>query len=163
MLDWAARLTPLLLAAVASPQPGTVKSFGDWAVGCDNALSCEMTSLVSDSVEDDLARAGWLTLSRSGARGDAPAVSISARPALPAIRAAAIPAGDAVAPAPKIITAMQTVSGCEPDGAQDTPAQAFRLDGGNMLVLLACGAGAYNLTSAAYVVGAGGGGQVRTR
>ncbi|MES2444799.1 MAG: DUF1176 domain-containing protein [Pseudomonadota bacterium] len=40
-------MLPLLLALIAAPgpAPGDVKIFGDWAVACDNAKSCEMTSL----------------------------------------------------------------------------------------------------------------------
>lgn len=31
------------------PAPGTLKTFGDWAVGCDNTLSCTMASLGPES------------------------------------------------------------------------------------------------------------------
>lgn len=35
----------LFLAMIAGPQLGKVKTFGDWAVACDNVKRCEMTSL----------------------------------------------------------------------------------------------------------------------
>ena len=34
-----------LALAQAVPQPGPMKTFGDWAVACDNVKRCEMTSL----------------------------------------------------------------------------------------------------------------------
>lgn len=42
-------MIPLLLlaaAAAAGPQPGAVKTFKDWTVGCDNARACHATSLL---------------------------------------------------------------------------------------------------------------------
>lgn len=42
-------LTAMMLmaaqAATAAPKPGAIKSFGAWAVACDNVHRCEMTSL----------------------------------------------------------------------------------------------------------------------
>lgn len=38
-------MLPLLLALIAGPELSEVKIFGDWAVACDNARRCEMTSL----------------------------------------------------------------------------------------------------------------------
>ena len=48
-------LTFLLLAAAPSvPQPGPIKTFGDWAVACDNVHRCEMTSfLLTDDQSDE--------------------------------------------------------------------------------------------------------------
>lgn len=46
-------MTLLLFAAQAAPHPSEVKSFGDWAVACDNARRCEMTSLVPDDATDE--------------------------------------------------------------------------------------------------------------
>jgi hypothetical protein len=31
-----------------APAPAPLKSFGDWAVACDNLRLCEMTSLIGD-------------------------------------------------------------------------------------------------------------------
>jgi len=74
----------LLAALPADPAPGPIKTFGDWAVACDNIHDCEMTSLLPGdgmSVEDS----GYDMMSLSIARGRGPAgaftieVSISAR------------------------------------------------------------------------------------
>lgn len=35
----------------SAPKPGALKTFGDWAVGCDNVNSCEMASLGPDGGE----------------------------------------------------------------------------------------------------------------
>jgi len=37
-----------LLAAAAAPQPGELKTYRDWIVGCDNGLACHATSLVPE-------------------------------------------------------------------------------------------------------------------
>lgn len=37
-----------LAAAAASPQPGTLKTFGDWTVGCDNGRTCKAVALVPE-------------------------------------------------------------------------------------------------------------------
>ena len=47
-----------LLLATATPDPGALKTFGDWAVGCDNARRCEAAALAPDG-ED---RATYLML-----------------------------------------------------------------------------------------------------
>lgn len=38
----------LLAAALAAPQPGSLKTFGDWTVGCDNGLACQAVALFPD-------------------------------------------------------------------------------------------------------------------
>lgn len=37
--------------ANAPPKPGTLKTFGDWTVGCDNTLRCELRSLATAADE----------------------------------------------------------------------------------------------------------------
>lgn len=37
--------------AAAKPRPGELKTFGDWTVGCDNTLRCELRSLASEGAE----------------------------------------------------------------------------------------------------------------
>jgi hypothetical protein len=67
----------MILAAlalqVAVPQPGELRTFQDWAVGCDNSRACQATSLAPDGAE------AWQTLSiRRGAEGSAePALSFT--------------------------------------------------------------------------------------
>ena len=45
----------LLLAAAdaATPKPGSIETFGDWTVACDNVRRCEMTSLIPDNQAPD--------------------------------------------------------------------------------------------------------------
>ena len=53
-------ITLLLAAAAASaaPQPGEIKTYGDWTVGCDNGWRCQAGSLFPEPQEDDLYAAG---------------------------------------------------------------------------------------------------------
>lgn len=46
-------LTLLAAAALAARQPGVLKTFGDWTVGCDNGLACQAVALVPDTAERD--------------------------------------------------------------------------------------------------------------
>jgi hypothetical protein len=65
-------LLALLAALAADPVPGPIKTFGDWAVACDNIHDCEMTSLLPGdglSVEGS----GYDAISLSIARGPGPA------------------------------------------------------------------------------------------
>lgn len=66
----------VMLAAVASvlPKPGELKSFDDWAVGCDNIRSCTAVSLMEmESGENQLT----VRISRGGGRSDVPRLSIA--------------------------------------------------------------------------------------
>ena len=64
-----------LAAAAAQPQPGALKTFGDWEVGCDNVLNCSMRSLRERGPEaPDIS----LTISRSDGRL-APAMFLAVR------------------------------------------------------------------------------------
>lgn len=42
-----------LLLAAAAPQPGELKTFADWTVGCDNARTCQAVALVPESDDRD--------------------------------------------------------------------------------------------------------------
>ncbi len=47
---------PILLAlaaATASPQPGELKTFRDWIVGCDNGRACQAVALVPESEDGE--------------------------------------------------------------------------------------------------------------
>jgi len=35
------------VAAVPVPKPGTLQTYGDWTLGCDNVLHCETRSLLA--------------------------------------------------------------------------------------------------------------------
>jgi hypothetical protein len=64
-------LIMLVSAAVAAaPQPGILKTFGDWTVGCDNGRACHATALVPEDWPDDA-----MTMSvRRAAEADAAAI-----------------------------------------------------------------------------------------
>ena len=59
--DSAARLPASPIAAPsgaspdtgASPEPGELKTFGDWTIGCDNARACQANALVPESGDRD--------------------------------------------------------------------------------------------------------------
>lgn len=70
------------------PRPGALKTFGDWAVGCDNTLRCELRSLGSDvgegpdvivSVGRDAGPAGKIDVSVDGADDARLAVAVDGR------------------------------------------------------------------------------------
>lgn len=42
-----------LAAATAAPQPGELKTFRDWIVGCDNGRACMAVALVPESEDGD--------------------------------------------------------------------------------------------------------------
>lgn len=61
-----------LLAAAAVPAPGEVRSFRDWAVGCDNGRACTAIALVPEESADE----DWLVMSlgRAAAPGARPRI-----------------------------------------------------------------------------------------
>ncbi|MET3724435.1 DUF1176 domain-containing protein [Sphingomonas trueperi] len=88
------------------------------------------------------------------ARGPKPASMVPAEAPLPVVPAIA-PTGGAAAVSPTLIARLNKESGCGENYAEALPQPEPEIDalgGGATLVLLACGSGAYNLTSAAYVV-----------
>ncbi|MCX8476129.1 MAG: DUF1176 domain-containing protein [Sphingomonas sp.] len=64
----------LLAAAQAAPAPSDVKTFGDWAVACDNLLSCEAASLMSDEAFDNVPQ---IAITREAGAAGALAIEIS--------------------------------------------------------------------------------------
>ena len=46
-------LTLFAAVALAAPQPGALKTFGDWTVGCDNGLECMAVALVPEAADRD--------------------------------------------------------------------------------------------------------------
>ena len=47
---------PILLAlaaAATAPQPGELKTFRDWIVGCDNGRACQAVALVPESEDGE--------------------------------------------------------------------------------------------------------------
>lgn len=66
-----------MLLAAAAPQPGELKTFTDWTVGCDNGRACQAVALLS---EPGLEGAS-LAITRGSATGAAPRIWITARDA----------------------------------------------------------------------------------
>ena len=70
----AAYFTYLIFAAsLGASQPGELKTFTDWTVGCDNGLNCHATSLNSENDED---RDLFVTVKRDGAEESRPVVTM---------------------------------------------------------------------------------------
>lgn len=91
------------------------------------------------------------------ARGTRPAGTVPAAAALPIVAAAPLAGGGAKVP-PALLARLNKASGCGANYSADFPQPApetGNLGGGATLVLLACGSGAYNLASQAYVVRGG--------
>lgn len=65
----------LAFLAAAAPQPGELRTFRDWIVGCDNGLACRATSLVPEG--EELGEDGaMLSLSRGPGAGAPPIISV---------------------------------------------------------------------------------------
>jgi hypothetical protein len=76
-----------LLLAAAAPQPSEVRTFQDWAVACDNGLTCEAVALMPEAAEGDKDWSGWVTLMlrRGGRAGDAPVLMLQNVDGAPAV------------------------------------------------------------------------------
>lgn len=70
-----------LAAAAVQPQPGALKTFGDWTVGCDNVRACQAVALVPEgqSREDYL----LLVIRRDAGPGARPVLTLSTERSLP--------------------------------------------------------------------------------
>jgi Protein of unknown function (DUF1176) len=74
------RSLTLMLAAAATataptPQAGTLHSFGDWIVGCDNGRACQAVALMPDNMPDD---SSTMVISRAADPAAPPVISMSA-------------------------------------------------------------------------------------
>ena len=67
----------LILLAAAAVQPGAVKTFKDWTVGCDNGRSCQAVALMPENDYDD---AATLVLTRGPAANAIPQMTIAGEP-----------------------------------------------------------------------------------
>ncbi len=71
-----------LAAAAAQPQPGALRTFGDWTVGCDNARRCQAVALVPKVDASDTYL--MLVVRRDPAGRMMPTLSLSIEDELPA-------------------------------------------------------------------------------
>ena len=65
----------LLAAQAATPQPGELRLFRDWTVGCDNGLACEAIALLPEG--EDWEQWTTLSLRREAAAGARPVVLLT--------------------------------------------------------------------------------------
>ena len=96
-------LALVLAAAAAQPQPGALRTFRDWTVGCDNARACQAVALVPEGEDRDAylllvvrREAGpnarpVLTLSTEKNLPGSAALRVDGRPVLRIARAALLP------------------------------------------------------------------------
>ena len=63
-------LAPAVAAVTPVPQPGEIKTFKDWAVGCDNGGVCKAVSLVPDQSNAFDNWQGPITLVRTSDKSD---------------------------------------------------------------------------------------------
>jgi hypothetical protein len=82
-----------------APRPGVLKTFGDWTVGCDNTLACELRSLAPEGGDPQEVTVSIASAAGPGGRtaitiddgGDAePAVALDGRPVTGALTLAAM-------------------------------------------------------------------------
>lgn len=109
------------------------------------ALSLSGLSAAMRYADDRQGRVG--TVTALVARGDRPASTVPAAPALPVVRAAAITTVAPEIPTAAAIAGMRRQLECPADDFGPVSQDGYRLDARTTLVLLSCGAGAYNMTS----------------
>lgn len=116
------------------------------------SLSLAGVSAALRFVDAQQGRAGGVTA--LVARGARPASAVPPAPPLPVVVAAPLSHGEASLPS-GLLARLNKASGCDQDYSADFPQPAPEtgaLGGGATLVLVACGSGAYNLSSAAFIV-----------
>lgn len=95
------------------------------------------------------------TVTAAIARGKKPASAVPASPPLPEVRSIA-PSGVPARISPALRNAMVAASACETEDVNTKdPLTGYALGDGKTLVLLPCGAGAYNFSSVPFVVAGG--------
>jgi uncharacterized protein DUF1176 len=105
-------------------------------------------------IDDAQGRAG--TVTALIAAGPKPASAVPAAAALPVVPALRSSTKAPENPTPALLGALVKSAGCDPDGViGDLPVERYRLDAEATLVLIACGRGAYNFSSAAFILRGG--------
>ena len=104
-------------------------------------------------IDAEQRRAG--TVTAAVAKGTKPASAVPPVAPLPKVPSVA-PSGAAAKVTPALIKTMRSLSGCDTeDGQSSDPITGNAIGGGKTLVLLPCGAGAYNFSTVPFVVTAG--------
>ena len=113
-------------------------------------LSLKGASAAMRWIDAQQGRAG--TVTALVAKGDRPAVTVPDRRAAPVIRAV-VATGSTSKPTPKQLADMKRLAACGDDSfAAKMPPEVHALGGGTTLVMLPCSSGAYNLSSALFVI-----------
>ena len=68
-------LAAVLALAAAAPQPGELKTFRDWTVGCDNGRACQAVALLPEDGEDGAV----LAISRGAEANAVPVIWVTSR------------------------------------------------------------------------------------
>jgi hypothetical protein len=138
---------PAVIAAIRSGRQVRILGANGAAIG---TASLEGASAALLYMDDRQRRAGTVTaLVRSGTR---PATSVPPPPPLPVVRAVPLTRSPPIAVGSARIKALRKQHGCtvEEVGGPDS-AEVYPLGANQSLVLLACGAGAYNVSHVPFV------------
>ncbi|HET8612466.1 MAG TPA: DUF1176 domain-containing protein [Sphingomonas sp.] len=128
----------------------TVTGIGGTGLG---SISMKGSGAAMRYIDAEQGRAGGMTA--LAAKGPAPAGMVPPPPPLPVIYAPP-PVRDVAPPLPPaMLAAMRQRNGCDIQTAAPDTTAAYTLDGRDTLVLLFCGSGAYNATSAPLIVSGG--------
>jgi hypothetical protein len=132
---------------------GKKMTLTDIAGAEDANISLAGSSAALRFIDAGQGRAGGVTA--AVAKGPKPASAVPPVAALPSVPSVAA-SGTPVKVTPALIKTMQTLSQCEAeDVASSDPITGDAIGGGKTLVLLPCGAGAYNFSTVPFVVTAG--------
>jgi hypothetical protein len=139
------------LAAIASLRTASRVAFHDGAGKSLGTVSLRGLTAALLYIDDAQKRVGTVTaLTRAG---DAPASTIPPPPALPVVRVAVVPGSTAIEVPKTRIDRLRKESGCEIERPSELDsADVYPLDANRSLLLLSCGAGAYNLSSVPFIV-----------
>lgn len=139
-----------IAAAMANGASLTVEDAGRARLG---TISLAGASAALRYIDAAQGRAG--TVSATVAKGGAPATQVPAAPPVPLVTAVA-PGGTAATPSPAQLAEMRRLQGCDDEFVASKPdlfkPEAFALGGGRTLVLMPCGAGAYNVIQSLFVL-----------
>ncbi|HEY0044689.1 MAG TPA: DUF1176 domain-containing protein [Allosphingosinicella sp.] len=84
--------------------------------------------------------------------GTAPASAVPPPPALPVLTPASVPKGPAITLPPARLAALRKQAGCDSDESSGPVSNdAYRIDAATTLILLSCGAGAYNFSTVPFL------------
>ncbi|TPG40497.1 DUF1176 domain-containing protein [Sphingomonas koreensis] len=134
-----------IAAAMAAAQTLTIRNAAGAAVG---TLSLKGASAALRYIDAQQGRVG--TQTALVARGAQPASSVPAGPVPPQI-VAVVPIGPPATPSSSLVAKMTKQAGCD-DAGPGGALESFAMGGAATLVLVPCGSGAYNVSSALFVM-----------